>query len=95
MEVLYYNSDWLKELGYDKPPSTPRDFEDMVCKATKNPFSRVEDSRGTMGYQIGFDASHLASWIFAFGSDIFDYETNKYTYDNDATKKDGFFAKSL
>ena len=28
MEVMYYNMDWLNELGYDAPPATPAEFKE-------------------------------------------------------------------
>ena len=39
MEVMYYNMDWLEELGYDAPPATPEEFKEVACAATEQPFS--------------------------------------------------------
>ncbi|MCD6290991.1 MAG: ABC transporter substrate-binding protein [Anaerolineae bacterium] len=83
MEVMYYNADWLKELGYDGPPTTPAEFKEMACKAAKQPFSKAT-SEGSMGYELSIDASRFASWTFAFGGDVFDYEHNRYSYNNEA-----------
>ncbi|GAB4556831.1 MAG: hypothetical protein Kow0047_00630 [Anaerolineae bacterium] len=83
MEVMYYNVDWLKELGYDAPPATPEEFKEMACKAVQQPFSKAT-GEGSMGYQLSLDASRFASWTFAFGGDVFDYENNRYTYNNEA-----------
>ncbi len=30
MEVMYYNQDWLEELGYDGPPETWEELEEMA-----------------------------------------------------------------
>ncbi|MCU0484650.1 MAG: extracellular solute-binding protein [Anaerolineales bacterium] len=84
MEVLYYNMDWLKELGYDAPPTTPEQFKEMACKAVEQPFSKAT-SEGSMGYQLSIDASRFASWTFAFGGDVFDYKAGAYTYNSDAS----------
>lgn len=81
LEVMYYNADWLEELGYDAPPSTPEEFREVACAATENPFSAATAS-GSRGYEISLDASRFASWTFAFGGDVFDYDTNRYTYDS-------------
>ena len=78
MEVMYYNKDWLKELGFTAPPRTPTEFREMACKAAKQPF-RGRTASGSMGYQMTIDASRFASWTFAFGGDIYDYETNQFT----------------
>ena len=45
IEILYFNSDWLKELGLDNP-KTPSDFAEAACAATNQDFS------GKMGTQI-------------------------------------------
>ena len=83
MEVMYYNEDWLKELGFDGPPTTFEEFKDMACAASQNPYSKAT-SEGSLGYELSIDASRFASWTFAFGGDIFDYEANQYTYDSPA-----------
>ena len=94
MEVLYYNREWLVELGYDEPPSTPQAFKEVACKAVKTPFSKAAGS-GAMGYLLGLDASRMASWIFAFGGDIFDYETRLYIYDSDGARQAMAFLQDL
>jgi multiple sugar transport system substrate-binding protein/sn-glycerol 3-phosphate transport system substrate-binding protein len=81
MEVMYYNQDWLAELGYDGPPTTPDEFKEMACAAAAQPFSGAT-SEGSMGYQLSIDASRFASWTFAFGGDVFDSDTAQYTYDS-------------
>jgi phosphate/phosphite/phosphonate ABC transporter binding protein len=83
MEVLYYNADWLAELGYDGPPTTPEEFKEMACKAVEQPFSGAV-VEGSIGYELSIDASRFASFTFAFGGDIFDYNTSEFTYDSDA-----------
>ena len=94
MEVLYYNRDWLAELGYDEPPSTPEAFKTVACRAVQTPFSKADGS-GAMGYQLSLDASRLASWTFAFGGDVFDYETRRYTYDSDGAQQAMAFLQDL
>ena len=79
MEVLYYNMDWLAELGYDAPPSTPAEFAEMACAATETPFSG-NTSDFSAGMEIDTDASSLAALVFARGGDIFDYENNQFSY---------------
>ncbi len=94
MEVMYYNREWLAELGYDEPPSTPQAFREVACKAVGTPFSKASGG-GTMGYLLGLDASRMASWTFAFGGDIFDYETRLYTYDSDGAQQAMAFLQEL
>lgn len=83
LEVMYYNSDWLAELGYDGPPTTFDEFKEMACAATANPYSKAT-SEGSLGYELSIDASRFASWTFAFDGNIFDYDAGQYTYDSPA-----------
>jgi multiple sugar transport system substrate-binding protein/sn-glycerol 3-phosphate transport system substrate-binding protein len=79
MEVLYYNKDALTALGYSAPPKNWDEFKDMSCKYKASGPNRV-------GYQIRTDASFIAAAAFAQGADIYDYTTNKFTYDNPAVQ---------
>ena len=93
-EVLYYNRDWLQELGYAAPPATPEQFRAMACKAAKTPFRKAV-AAGSMGYQLSMDASRLASWTFAFGGDVFDAQSKTYTYNGEATQRAMAFLQDL
>jgi multiple sugar transport system substrate-binding protein/sn-glycerol 3-phosphate transport system substrate-binding protein len=79
LEVMYYNSDWLNELGYSAPPATPVEFHSAACAAAANPFSGQTGIGNPLGYQLSLDASRFASWTFAFGGEVYDSETNQYT----------------
>ncbi|MBP7213608.1 MAG: extracellular solute-binding protein [Anaerolineaceae bacterium] len=94
MEVMYYNMDWLKELGYDAPPSTPEQFKEMACKAVEQPFSKSKGDT-SMGYQLSIDTSRFASWTFAFGGDIYDAESNQYTLNSPAAVEAFEFLQDL
>jgi multiple sugar transport system substrate-binding protein/sn-glycerol 3-phosphate transport system substrate-binding protein len=89
MEMMYYNADWLKELkdagaiDFDGPPTTPEQFKAAACAAVENPFSKAV-AEPSLGYELSVDASRFASWTFAQGGDVFDYNTGQYTYDNEA-----------
>ena len=66
MEVLYYNKDWLAELGYDAPPTTPEEFKEMACAAAAQPFSGAT-AEGSIGYQLSIKRFpirqlHLCIW---------------------------------
>ena len=84
MEVLYYNKDWLAELGYSGPPGTPEEFKEMACKAAEKPFSKAEDE-DSMGYGLWINASRFASWTFSHNGDVFDYDNEEYSFDNEAS----------
>jgi len=63
MRVMYYNEDWLKELGYDGPPETWEEFKEMCVAAT-------DPENDKWGYAYVGGASAFASMIFSFGGDI-------------------------
>jgi len=94
MEVLYYNMDWLKELGFDGPPTTPEEFKEMACAATQTPFSKAT-AEGSVGYELSIDASRFASWTFAFGGDVYDTSTGEYTYNSEGAVKAMEFLQDL
>ncbi len=101
MEVMYYNADWLAELraagaiSFDGPPTTPEQFREAACAATANGFSGATSDVAPIGYQLSTDASRFASWTFAFGGDIFDYEANQYTLNSEGAVAAVTFLKGL
>ena len=95
MEVLYYNADWLAELGFDGPPATADEFKEMACAAAATPFSGASGDAPSMGYQLSVDASRFASWTFAFGGDVFDYDANQYSYNNESAAAAMAFIQDL
>ena len=77
IEVVYYNSDWLKELGLSEP-QTPAEFAKAACAATNSVFSGSVGDAASLGYEIDTDASNFAAWVFAHGGNIFDYNSGQY-----------------
>ena len=77
IEVVYYNADWLKELGLSEP-KTPTEFAEVACAATNSTFSGRVGDTASLGYEIDTDASNFAAWVFAHGGNVFDYESGQY-----------------
>lgn len=78
IELLYYNVDALKALGYSAPPKTWAEFGEMACKY-------VEGDKATRdAYQIRTDASFLAAGAFAAGGDVYDANIGMFTYSSEA-----------
>ncbi len=94
LEAMYYNADWLKQLGFNAPPTTPTQFQKMACAASKQPFARAK-SKTSVGYELSLDASRFASWTYAYGGDIYDAGANKYTLNDPAAVKAMTFLQSL
>lgn len=77
-DVLVYNRDWLLELGVDSPPDNSEAFRRLACAAAETPFSQTSMER-SFGYELNIDASRFASWVFAFGGDLFNEQSNAFT----------------
>ncbi len=80
MEVLYYNRDWLDELGYGGPPRTWDAFAEMCRKAKDQPFSRSQTPERSLGFVLDTDASRAATMTFSRGGDFINAELNSYTF---------------
>jgi len=80
-DVLYYNAAWLSELGFDGPPTTPDEFKEMAC-AGSTPFSG-STNESSSGYQFYVDSTRFTSWVYAFGGEIFDDDTNRYLFNGE------------
>src|SRR5690606_26733759 len=70
------------------------EFKQAACAASEIPFSAAS-AEGAVGYELAADGSRFASWTFAFGGDIFDYEANQYTYDSPAAVEAMTFLQEL
>jgi multiple sugar transport system substrate-binding protein len=77
MDVLYYNADWLKKLGYDGPPKTWDEFEAMACKAS-------DKATKHYGWAFRHDASNFASLVFTHGGRILAEDGQSYVFNSDA-----------
>jgi multiple sugar transport system substrate-binding protein len=77
MEVLYYNEDWLKELGYKDPPSTWEEFAEAACAAS-------DSAAGTTGYEMAIDASTFADMVFNRGGSMLEEDAKAYAFGNQA-----------
>ncbi|MDY7078036.1 MAG: ABC transporter substrate-binding protein [Chloroflexota bacterium] len=81
MEVMYYNEDWLAELGYDGPPETWEEFKEMACAAAEQPFSGATGEGGSLGYEYtSQDASRFATFSFSRGGNIINETGTGYVF---------------
>lgn len=74
-QVLYYNEDWLTELGYTQPPATWEEFEEMACAAS-------EPGTGSYGYELSANASTFASLLLNRGGQILTADGQAYALDS-------------
>lgn len=76
-EVMYYNADWLKKLGYDAPPKDWKTWEEAACKAS-------DPATKKYGWAFRHDASNFASQVFARGGRILAADGLSYAYNSQA-----------
>jgi len=70
-QLLYYNTTWAKELGFNAPPRSPEEFKAQACAAAQT-FKRDNDPRNDQmgGWIISTDYPAVLGWMFAFGAEI-------------------------
>lgn len=85
IEVLYYNIDWLRELGAAEPPATWEEFARLCRAARDRPFSGSAAKARSLGFVLDEDASRLASMTFSRGGDFLDPDGASYRLDNPET----------
>ncbi len=94
--VLFYNSGWAKELGFDSAPTTPEEFKAQACAAADaNNKDASPDNDGTGGFVMYNGASNVASWIFAYGGSFLNAAGDGYDFSNDTVKAVAEFRKDL
>ena len=86
MEVMYYNVDWLNNLGYDGPPETWDEFYEM-CKAA------TDEAAGTAGYCISPSASTFAGWVWTRGGEILSADGKSVVFQEEGTEALTFLKK--
>jgi multiple sugar transport system substrate-binding protein/sn-glycerol 3-phosphate transport system substrate-binding protein len=76
MDVMYYNSDWLKQVGYTSPPKDWKSWEEAACKAS--------DSQTKYGWAVQHDASTFAAVVFGHGGQILADDGKSYVFNSPA-----------
>jgi multiple sugar transport system substrate-binding protein/sn-glycerol 3-phosphate transport system substrate-binding protein len=77
LDVLYYNADWLKQLGYDGPPKDWKQFEEMACKA-------VDKTKNKTGWAYHHEVANFETMILAHGGRILSKDAKSYVFNGDA-----------
>lgn len=62
-EVMFYNADWLKQLGYDKPPETFDQFMEVCAKV-----KQTTPDKWCTAFRT--DASGFAQLVWNFGGEL-------------------------
>ena len=75
MELMYYNVDWLKQLGYNEPPKDWKAWEEAATKA-------ADASKNKYGWAFRHDASNFASQVFSRGGRIVTVDGSSYVFNS-------------
>lgn len=73
LEVLYYNEDWLIELGYTEPPRTWGEFTEMACAAS-------DLDLNTYGYELSADTATFVDILFSMDGQIINDDATGYAF---------------
>lgn len=94
--VIYYNSTWAKELGFESAPTSTAEFKEQACAAhTANAVDDDPDNDGTGGLVMYTGSSNVISWIFAFGGDIISEDGSGYDFTTPEIEGVATFLKEL
>jgi multiple sugar transport system substrate-binding protein/sn-glycerol 3-phosphate transport system substrate-binding protein len=75
IEIMYYNADWLQQLGASAPPKNWKEFEEIALKAKGD---------NKYGFVLRHDASNFASQVFARGGRILAPDGSAYVFNSEA-----------
>jgi multiple sugar transport system substrate-binding protein/sn-glycerol 3-phosphate transport system substrate-binding protein len=94
--VLFYNSGWAKELGFDNPPANYAEFKEQACAATAaNSADDNPDNDGTGGLVLYASASNVASFVFANGGNMQNADGTGYDFTDQTVVDTANFMKEL
>jgi multiple sugar transport system substrate-binding protein len=71
-QVLYYNQGWARQLGFDRPPTTPDEFRRQACAAQQaNLKDSQSDNDHTGGWVVATDYPAMLGWMYANGAQVY------------------------
>ncbi len=95
-QMLYYNTTWAKELGFDAPPTTTAEFQEQACAAAR---ANLEDGEPendkTGGWIISTHPSSVLGWLYAFGAPISRPDGRGYRFDTPQVREAFGFLRQL
>jgi multiple sugar transport system substrate-binding protein/sn-glycerol 3-phosphate transport system substrate-binding protein len=94
--VLFYNSGWAKELGFENPPTNYEEFKAQACAAAEaNNSDDDPDNDGTGGLVLYAGASNIASFVFANGGNMLNAAGDGYDFTDQTVVDTAEFLKDL
>ncbi len=94
--VIFYNSQWAKELGFDSAPTNYEEFKAQACAAAAaNNADADPNNDGTGGLVLDTGASNVASWVFANGGNMLNAAGDAYDFTAQPVVDTATFFKDL
>jgi multiple sugar transport system substrate-binding protein len=94
--VIFYNSQWAKELGFATPPKNYEEFKEQACAATAaNNADKDPDNDSTGGLVLYTGASNVASFVFANRGNMLNAEGTGYDFTDQSVVDVAYFWKDL
>ena len=95
-QLLYYNTTWAKELGFETPPATPEQFKEQACAANQT-YKRDSDPKNDQkgGWIISTEYSAVLGWIYAFGGEIEKADGKGYRFNTPQVKETFAYMREL
>lgn len=79
--MLLYNQTWAQELGFNRAPVTPEEFQQQACAAAlANRSDRTMANDGMGGWIVETRGVTLWSWLRGFGADPYPAGGNAYQF---------------
>jgi ABC-type glycerol-3-phosphate transport system substrate-binding protein len=95
-QVMVYNRTWARQLGFETPPKTPKDFKEQVCAAAQSlRFDNDPQNDGTGGWVINTSPAVVLSWLYAFGSRVIHPSNSGYLFNTQPSHDALAFLKDL
>ncbi|MBL7164241.1 MAG: extracellular solute-binding protein, partial [Anaerolineales bacterium] len=94
--VLFYNTSWAKDLGFDAPPANAAEFKEQACAAAAaNAADDDPDNDGTGGFVLYPSASNFYSFLFAYGNNGLTEDGTAYDFATPAAEAVGTLWKEM
>ena len=92
--MLAFNLSWASELGFSRPPVTPKEFQDQICAAAKD--RALTENDGTGGWITSSDPLVFLSWLQAFGwQDLAKLDSGQAQFNNSRAQEGLAYLRGL
>jgi ABC-type glycerol-3-phosphate transport system substrate-binding protein len=96
INVMFYNTTWAQELGFDSPPANAAEFKEQACAASAaNDADEDPENDGTGGLVMHTNTSNIMSFVYAFGGTGLDDAGDGYDFTSQEIVDVALYLKDL